>query len=256
MIGAERAAPATFTVGWYGKVPGTGDFITRRVPAAFRDPWDRWLQQALQDSRERLGEHWRDAYLTMPPWRFVLAPGLLGGNAWAGVMVPSVDAVGRYFPLTAAAPLPASGLDLAGTLFAAAPWFDEIEALTLSAVSHEANREAIDAALSRRPFQGGWLQAPLEGSCDATVPMRNASPQMLAITLRARVEREHTPAGVVEASARIAEPAAAWLAEESEVLGRSLLLCEKLPSGELWCAMMDGRWNEHGWGRCDLRGGA
>ena len=45
----------------------------------------------------------------------------------------------------------------------------------------------------------------------------------------------------------LAEPCAAWLAEPSQVLGGSLLLGEALPSGEHFCAMMDGRWREHGW---------
>ena len=256
MIGAERVTQPAFAVGWYGKVPSTGDFVSRRVPAPFRDPWDRWLQQAMADSREHLGEHWRDVYLTMPPWRFVLAPGLVNANAWAGVLLPSADAVGRYFPLTVAAPLPPSGLDLAATLFGAAPWFDEIEALALSALSPDADREAIDGALARRPFQNAWVEPPSAASCDATLPLRSASPQMLAAALPPRIERERVPAALGDVAARIAEPGAAWLAEESEVFGRSLLLCEKLPVGELFCAMMDGRWVERGWGRCDLRGGA
>ena len=31
----------------------------------------------------------------MPIWRFVLLPGLIGSNGWAGVLMPSVDRVGR-----------------------------------------------------------------------------------------------------------------------------------------------------------------
>ena len=57
MIGA---APADgFAVGWYGKIPGAGDFIARRVPASFSEPWDRWLQAAIEGSQERLGKGWR-----------------------------------------------------------------------------------------------------------------------------------------------------------------------------------------------------
>jgi hypothetical protein len=55
-----------FAVGWYGKIPGTGDFIARRVPASFREPWDRWLQGAIDGSKQRLGARWRDAFLSMP----------------------------------------------------------------------------------------------------------------------------------------------------------------------------------------------
>jgi len=45
-------------------------------------------------------ERWLEAYLTSPVWRFVLSPGICGDGAYGGVMVPSVDRVGRYFPLT------------------------------------------------------------------------------------------------------------------------------------------------------------
>jgi hypothetical protein len=61
---------------------------------------------------------------------------------------------------------------------------------------------------------------------------------------------------VLELAGRLAEPCGAWLAEESELFGRCLLLCEALPPAEQYCAMMDGRWVERGWGRRDVRSGA
>ena len=67
----------SFPAGWYGKIPGTGDFITRRMPPAFSESWDRWLQSAIAGSRDRLGGRWRDTFLSMPIWRFVLSPGML-----------------------------------------------------------------------------------------------------------------------------------------------------------------------------------
>jgi type VI secretion system protein ImpM len=97
VIRTDATPSEGFAVGWYGKIPGTGDFIARRVPASFSEPWDRWLQDAIEGSQQRLGAGWRDAFLSMPAWRFALGPGVLGASAWAGLMVPSVDAVGRYF---------------------------------------------------------------------------------------------------------------------------------------------------------------
>src|SRR3954463_4798360 len=147
MISATSAARETFSAGWYGKIPGPGDFITRRMPAAFSESWDRWLQSAIAGSRDRLGGRWRDTFLSMPVWRFVLSPGMLTPSAWAGVMAPSVDAVGRYFPLAVAAALPSGSLDAAATLLAAQGWLDEIEALALSAIAPAADSAAIDAAI-------------------------------------------------------------------------------------------------------------
>lgn len=88
--------------GIFGKLPSHGDFIQRQLPNSFIVPWDEWLQRAVHGSRELLGERWLDYYLTSPIWRFALSPGVLDEHAWAGVLVPSVDSVGRYFPLTLA----------------------------------------------------------------------------------------------------------------------------------------------------------
>lgn len=90
--------------GWFGKLPSLGDFASRRLPAAFVQPWDRWLQRSLLAARRELGELWLDTYLVAPVLRFWLAPGVLGSEAWAGLMMPSVDRVGRHFPLTIAQP--------------------------------------------------------------------------------------------------------------------------------------------------------
>ena len=43
------------------------------------------------------------AYLEAPVWRFALPPGMCGERAVLGLMLPSVDKAGRYFPLTFAA---------------------------------------------------------------------------------------------------------------------------------------------------------
>ncbi len=90
-------------LGYYGKVPTNGDFVQRRLPRSFVDPWDAWLQRAMAISREQLAEAWLDAYLTSPIWRFAVVPGLCGEAAAAGVLMPSVDSVGRYYPMTIAA---------------------------------------------------------------------------------------------------------------------------------------------------------
>ena len=66
----------------------------------------RWLRECLAASRAALGERWLDLYLTSPAWRFVCAAGRLRPAPVIGLMVPSVDRVGRYFPLTLVAELP------------------------------------------------------------------------------------------------------------------------------------------------------
>jgi type VI secretion system protein ImpM len=233
-------------------MPGTGDFIARRMPAAFSEGWDRWLQAAIAGSRDRLGPQWRESYLSMPVWRFVLSPGMLTPNAWAGLVAPSVDAVGRYFPLAIASALPSTSLDLVRTLLAAEQWLDAMEAAALDALAPRADIAALDAAIAAQPFSGEWLRYP-QGQ-DETVPIRSSKPQMLCVPLAAR--RPGSQTEVLDFAQRLAEPCGAWFAEESELFGRCLLLCEALPGAEQYCAMMDGRWIEHGWSRRDVRSGA
>ena len=52
------------------------------------------------------GLRWLDVYLTSPAWRFVCAAGACGPRPVMGLMAPSVDQVGRYFPITLACELP------------------------------------------------------------------------------------------------------------------------------------------------------
>ncbi|MBT2321719.1 type VI secretion system-associated protein TagF [Variovorax paradoxus] len=103
--------------GWFGKLPGMGDFANRRLPETFRDAWDRWLQQGL--ARLRMShEDWSERYLKAPLWCFVLGEGVIGSGAWLGVLMPSVDGVGRYFPFTVAAELVSSRPELQGEVLA------------------------------------------------------------------------------------------------------------------------------------------
>ena len=90
-------------VGFYGKLPARGDFVRAGLPRDFTDPWDDWLQAAIAGSRSLMGEAWLPAFLEAPVWRFVLPPGMCGTQAVLGLMLPSVDRAGRYFPLTFAA---------------------------------------------------------------------------------------------------------------------------------------------------------
>ena len=61
---------------------------------------------------------WLSLYLVAPVRRFWLAPGLLAGCGWLGVLMPSVDSVGRHFPFTMAVPLPPGHDDVLDAL----PW--------------------------------------------------------------------------------------------------------------------------------------
>jgi type VI secretion system protein ImpM len=90
-------------VGFCGKLPARGDFVAVGLPRQFVEKWHDWMQCMLTASREALGEAWLTAWNVAPVWRFALSAGICGTNAVLGLWMPSVDRVGRQFPLTFAA---------------------------------------------------------------------------------------------------------------------------------------------------------
>jgi type VI secretion system protein ImpM len=128
--------------GWFGKLPSLGDFASRRLPDPFVRRWDRWLQAGLARARE-VDPEWLSGYLVAPIRRFWLAPGVLGPAGWAGLLMPSVDRVGRHFPLTVARPLQ----PLAAAL-GAHGWYEALDAAARRVLDVEYTVEAFEQALS------------------------------------------------------------------------------------------------------------
>jgi type VI secretion system protein ImpM len=139
--------------GWYGKIPCLGDFISRRLPPGFISVWDTWLQRSIAASHEQLKERWLDLYLNSPIWRFALMQGLLHEEEgiWTGVLMPSVDNVGRYFPLTIAERIePRSGMIL--SVFSSQSWFAALERIALATLNINALPDDLDRNLADNPF--------------------------------------------------------------------------------------------------------
>jgi len=138
--------------GWYGKLPTLGDFAARRLDAGFIDPWDGWLASGLLLLREARPDDWLHDYLGSPSWRFLLMPGVLPGEAgavaWAGVLMPSVDRVGRYFPLTLVQPLgggPGSTQQMAGLW----SWLARLDELARDALYEDWAAERLEDELAK-----------------------------------------------------------------------------------------------------------
>lgn len=154
MAGADAAMP-----GWYGKIPYLGDFASRRLSQPFIAVWDSWLQQSIGASRNQLGAGWLEAYLHSPIWRFMLLPGVIGDKIWAGLMMPSVDKVGRHFPLTIAVEVePRAGVAVA--VIAAREWYAELEEAALATLNTEFPVEQFEARLADLAFHEAAQHQP------------------------------------------------------------------------------------------------
>jgi type VI secretion system protein ImpM len=139
------------TLGFYGKLASRGDFVSRGLGQDFIKRWDSWLAAGLLLSQQQLGPNWLDAYLVSPLWRFALAPGVCGQQAVAGVLMPSIDRVGRYFPLTVAQTLE-PGQSLATVVGAPDDWFEQVEVLMLATLEEGADFSAFDDSVSNLGF--------------------------------------------------------------------------------------------------------
>lgn len=132
--------------GLYGKVPCCADFVSVNLPHSFIEPWDFWLQAALTASRDQLDTEWLNCYLAAPVWRFSLAPEVSGPAAVAGVLIPSVDAVNRHFPLVVVALVPVqSPLQISRGV---GTWFGKGEALALACLDPVLNLETLEHRLA------------------------------------------------------------------------------------------------------------
>jgi type VI secretion system ImpM family protein len=154
-------------VGCFGKLPGAGDFVQRRLPARFVERWDGAFEAAVDAARQAFGDGWPEAWRDAPVWRFALAPGVVDAAAWVGVTGPSTDRVGRRFPMLLAAPL-ADAASVAQVLRAGGCWFDALERTHRAAQGDVTTRaEAFDARVAALP---GPLEA-LHGHASALPPL-------------------------------------------------------------------------------------
>jgi type VI secretion system protein ImpM len=237
-------------VGFYGKLPCRGDFLQRRVPQDFVDVWDAWLQECLHESRQKLQDAWLETYLTGPVWRFAFAPGVCGDGAYAGILVPSVDRVGRYFPLTVISKLQADDC-LLEIACGSAEWFASAEALVLDAIAAEALdfdsfdeqiallREQINADGASESSRIGELLTGSDfpgGSERWHLPL--AALDSLQAAVNALACRELT---------RALQPLGLWWTQGSNAISPSWVCTRGLPAAQAFVAMLAGDWAGANW---------
>ncbi|MFN3971488.1 MAG: type VI secretion system-associated protein TagF [Gemmobacter sp.] len=213
----------TARFGAFGKFPALGDFFRLDLPQGFVDPWDRWLQEGMVATRAQLGEGWQDCYFSAPIWRFTLSPGILGASGMLGVMMMSVDRVGRQFPLTLATPL-GDGQPAMLEHFRQEAAFLALEDLALDALEDAMTRDAlaerlrgVDLAPPMPPVRFELAQGGLvaQGGGPGTLPAATAAEL---------------------AGARFRKPSV-WSAELNGAM--RMMICEGLPAGGQMAGLFD-----------------
>jgi type VI secretion system protein ImpM len=237
-------------IGFYGKLPSHGDFLRRRVSDAFVGVWDPWLQDCVAASRSALGDRWLDVYLTSPAWRFAGAAGLCGPSPVAGLVVPSVDRVGRYFPLTLVAALPPD-VSLVSAASQLGAFFDDAERLVIETLAAErVDVETFDDHLmqlaeARAP---GTLAPPVALDRAAAAVLNDHAQACWQIPIGSPAQL--APALDELLSQRLSavyDPLALWWTSGSSIVEPSCLIARGLPHPETFAALLDGSWAERQW---------
>ena len=225
--------------GVFGKLPAHGDFLYRDLPTRFINEWDRWLQGYVGSSQEQLGDSWIQLYMTSPIWRFAFSEGAVDENAWAGVMLPSVDRVGRYFPLSVITRLPPQ-TNPTEFLFNRPNWYDALE----------------DAAL--RALDGQLLIDDLVEELNDSYPMKKDilvrgypidSPSKMVVKTGGAETSPATalPFMLDACLTSTLQSYSVWSTRGSDVINPCVFVTKGLPPLSGVAAMLDGQWQHWQW---------
>jgi type VI secretion system protein ImpM len=135
-------------IGFFGKLPSHGDFISEGLERDTISTLDTWLREGLHACEQEFGAQWPRLFASSPPWRFIVEKSLWGPATYAGVMLPSKDRVGRSFPLLIVAQLH----DFAyhpRTLYLDHTWFMAAEGLAETSLTRDFNIAHFTASLKR-----------------------------------------------------------------------------------------------------------
>lgn len=97
--------------GWMGKLPCAGDFLSHGLPCGVAGQLDDWISlNLLRMNENRPG--WPELYFQSPARGFVIEDGVTlhrqETERVIGILMPSVDAVGRPYPFMLLQAMPGS----------------------------------------------------------------------------------------------------------------------------------------------------
>lgn len=229
-------------VGWFGKVGPLGDFATRRFSEAQTGRFDAWLSDLMLESRRLLGEQWTNVFLAAPLWRYAWAPGVLDDSWWFGVLMPSCDAVGRYFPLLLGQSRrhpPQDGIALDHLEL----WWERLAQAALMTLTNPCTIDSFETSLSELPpwptARAGMSSMVVPGFPDAVA---GAPGQEVAFAWPASI-------GLAEVTTRLASRSlmaqlqgwSVWWPHGNGRAAAPMTLIKGLPDGETFVRLMRAR---------------
>ncbi len=225
--------------GIYGKLPLHGDFVYRNLPPQLIEVWDEWLQSFVAGSREQLGESWLDIYLTSPIWRFSFSQGVLDDQSWLGVMLPSVDRVGRYFPISVLSRLP-EGVNLFEYSQLQEDWYEAVEELLFSSLDGELDIDELLNEIENIPMveytaYRKYPSPPAQFSTVINLEFEEQSPNLVF------------PYLLDSFLSNSLRSYSVWRTLGSEHVNPCMAISQNLPKIGSVAAMIDGQWEHWNW---------
>ncbi len=225
--------------GLFGKLPMHGDFVHRNLPSTFISCWDEWMQHYVAGSKEQIGDAWLEIYLTSPIWRFVLSSGSIDENNWAGILMPSVDQVGRYYPFSVVFKLPNS-LNPLEFISLHAGWYESIEELALQALDCQYTVDELQEEINK-------IELNFDSSYSSTGRLMESD----AFQINMEFE-EQLPSSVYaylldSLLNKSLKSYSMWTTLGSEKVEPCMFSVQGLPSVNNVPAMLDGQWDYWGW---------
>lgn len=229
----------TETIGLFGKLPAHGDFMQRNLSSNFINIWDEWLQHFISGTQEQLGENWLDIYLTSPIWRFVFSTGVIDENNWTGIMMPSVDRVGRYYPLSIIKKLPQDINPFEFIQFQT-NWYKEVEKLALDALDEEIMIDDLMIELDNLTVdqQSDYYRSGFNINGDSFQFDMEFEEQSISAVY---------PLFLDTIMAKTFQSYSIWQTSGSEFIKPCLFGTQGLPAVNKMPAMLNGDWQGYGW---------
>lgn len=220
--------------GLFGKLTAKRDFIALFAPRPFLDAWEPWMQSGIAASRDTLSSGWQAAFLSAPIWRFWLGPDICGATV-AGVFMPSLDGVGRYYPLTLFA-YADPGLSIAPPdIDAQNDWYHAAEDYLLTTLDKETSFEQTTGALDQFPPPAAVASSAPQGDmvrvADGTLAAHatdSTLPDLFAALGKANF-------------ASIYSAASFWWTIGGGDYHPLALCCRRMPNPALFASMLTGR---------------
>jgi type VI secretion system protein ImpM len=144
----------------FGKLPAKRDFIAVHAPREFLAIWEPWMQGGMTASQLALGPRWKETYYHAPIWRFWLGSGVAGVPT-LGAFMPSLDGVGRDYPLVVFARAAAGRIFAPPTVDPQADWFAAAEDFLLGTLDEAVPYEATQVRLAALGAPRDMAESPL-----------------------------------------------------------------------------------------------